>query len=108
MESTTVLIRTIKKVSEEMNIPYQEVSKMVDVLFRSTKEKINMEDMPTILWRGFGTFKVKPGTLKREIERMYKFDQVDPERIETYNKIIERREHEEIRRKQKPRKHSKV
>lgn len=97
MDSTTVMIRTIKKVSEEMNIPYHEVSKMIDIMFRSSKEKLLLDDMPKVLWRGFGTFLVRKGTLLREIERLEKQGIDDPARIERYKKIINRREHEEVR-----------
>lgn len=108
MDSTTVVIRTVKKISEEMNIPYQEVNLIVDTLFRSTKEKMKLADMPKILWKGFGTFMVKLGTLDREIERLKKNNIDDPELVERYRNIIKRRESEEIRRSKRLQHYTKV
>jgi len=108
MDSTTVIIRTVKKISEEMDIPYQDVNLMVDTLFKSTREKMKLPDMPKILWKGFGTFMVKLGTLDREIERLKKNDIEDPELIERYRKIIKRREDEEIRRSKRLQHYTKV
>jgi len=78
-----------KKVAEELDLPYSEVSGVVNEVFKGTRDYLanpHLYEYPGLMLTKFGSFKILSNNLNKRISRL----RVDDEELEKWEKLEKR------------------